>query len=121
MLKLDDVTYFRRTVAVQQPRGDKPNQTEAQHFTAKFRILDMEDLEELTRKNRAEDESDLSRIRECLDKVLEGVEGVGDAKGEAFEADKALELVKRVSHVAIAAHQEYWKGVNEMGGIKRKN
>lgn len=122
MLQIEEVNYFRRNVTVNQPDPDRPSVTRPQSFVARFKIPDFDRLEDITRRNSGEGESDLTRIRECLDEVLVGAEGVGD-KGskEPYPDAEAVALVKRVSHVAIATHQEFWKALNDMGGVRRKN
>lgn len=121
MLKITEVSEFRTTVEIKTGHPEKPNQYITEHFTARFRILDTAELEDLTRKNRGEDESDVTRVTECLDLVFAGAENVGDAAGEAMDSDLAVAALKRRSDYALQIHGAYWRAIGKMNQTKAKN
>lgn len=118
-LKIRAEKTFKRSVQVKTGDPTKPNQFITETFIASFAILPMDELEELTRKNRAEDESDLSRVRECLDKVFTGAENVQTEDGSEVPSDEAVAAIKADSAYAIQTHSEYWRAIRGMNEAKK--
>lgn len=118
-LKLKAEKTFKRSVQVKTGDPTKPNQFTTETFIATFAILPMDDLSELTRKNRAEDESDLDRVRECLDLVFKGAENVQNEDGSEVPSDDAVAAIKADSAYAIQTHSEYWRAIRGMNEAKK--
>lgn len=118
-LKIRTEKTFKRSVQIKIGDPEKPNQFITETFIASFAILPMGELEDLTRKNRAEDESDLARVRECLELVLKGAENVQTEGGGEVPSDDAVAAIKADSVYAIQTHSEYWRAIRGMNEQKK--
>lgn len=95
MFVVDPDRKFTRKVAVFTPT-ENGGHTKGE-FKATFKMIADDRIEEL--RNASD--------REFLDAVLVGVDGVGDAHGNALESDVAVDLVKSDSCACAAAVAEY--------------
>lgn len=106
MLKLQKARTLTTAVDVRFPLGD--NSYETQSFKATFRFASESEMKEHF-KELKQDETDAT----VLDKVLVGVEGVGDENGEALDTAVALQMVKDDPFCARAALAKYFELVNK--------
>lgn len=118
MFQLQKTTTFRRTIKVKMPT-DKLDVMREQSFVATFETLKHDELKELLDKaRRGDDDFDAGTI---LDRVLLIVEGIGDADGQPYPEDVALEIVKANIVVSRATADEFWNVVNGPGKARRGN
>jgi hypothetical protein len=105
MLKLTQTSTFATTVKVRLPT-ERPGVFNEGDFTARFKFVEPDKFLEFVDGVREVGEVDdhgnrqlattleiTQYQREVLGQVLEGVEGIGDGNGTAFEPDKQKEMV----------------------------
>lgn len=120
-LKLKRSATIKRTIRVKIGSPEKADQVAHGSFLVNFRKPKMDELEELTRINRGEEESRLEPIRECLSKFVESVEGIQAEDGGEMSGDEQLEIVLNEAEFAIPTHVDFWRFVNSLAEVKKGN
>lgn len=122
MLKLTPIATFATTVKVRLPT-EKPNVFNEGEFTARYRFVSPERFTEIMdgiREIGSEDEEGNRQVpttREVtnyqlsvLDEVLDGVEGIGDGDGTAYEPSKQREMVLSNFALRVAVFDSFFSG-----------
>lgn len=121
--------FFPRNVTIRKPDPVKQGHFLSQTITCKFRILDTAEFEAMTDRNRNANanaldgstaDSDITRIRENVEKVLLEVNGFKRG-AEDWGGDEARAYAISKSHICIAIHNEYWAVVRNMNEAKKGN
>lgn len=116
MFKLSQPTSFFWPITVEIPKGGK---FEKHTFDAEFRLLEVDELNELTERFSGLSSDDEDKSKEAIRQILVGWKGVVDDDGEVPFSETSVEQLLKIPQARVALLRGFRAAMS--GEAKRKN